>query len=51
MYILCKKYVYIYILYPCWNSNQTWVFSSIGTKSKTQVDEGDVPYKMETLPS
>ena len=35
-YSICVLCVYD----PCWNSNQTWGFRSIGTKSKTQVDEG-----------
>ena len=28
--------LYIYISNPCWNSDQTWVSDSIGTKTKTQ---------------
>ena len=33
-------YIYIHIhTYPCWNSNQTKVHDSIGTKTGTQVDE------------
>ena len=45
-YIALHTYVqymcFMCVYDPCWNSNQTWGFRSIGTKSKTRVEEGGV---------
>ena len=52
IYILLYLYTYIFmhicIYNPCWNSSQTWGFHSIGTKTQTQVEGGDFPYRIET---